>query len=467
MEDLTAIPATALAAAIRGKQVSPVEVMRAHLRRIDEVNPRINAVVTLRPEDELLADARAAEAALTRADGLGPLHGVPFTIKDTIETAGLRATAGTKSRADYVPHDDAPAVARLKQAGGILLGKTNTPELAMWWETENLLFGRTNNPWDLERTVGGSSGGEAAIIAARGSPLGVGSDIGGSIRWPAHCTGIAGLKPTGGRVPGTGHVPSAFGPIAWFAALGPMARSVEDLWLALDVMAGPHPSDPWSVPAPLGDYRRVDVRRLKVALYTQDGAFPVRSDVREVVAAAGQALQERGAAVEEQVPPGIQNAGETLFRILLADGGAGLRALVADPEDMHPAVKATLAATGEGVSAAKLMGQTIEADAYKRTLLEFMQQYPIIIGPTARAPAYAHYQQQVDIDGQSIMATHVPTTVPYNLAGLPAASVPCGLSREGLPIGVQVVGQPFREDEVLAVAAALEQALGGYRPPPL
>src|SRR2546426_6204318 len=236
-EELTTKSASELASLIRSREVSPVEVIDAHLRRIESINPSLNAIVTL--AEDAIDHARAADSALSKGERAGPLHGVPFTVKDTIDTQALRTTSGTQIRAHHVPERDAPVVARLKAAGAIILGKTNTPEMAVPYETDNPVFGRTNNPYDLKLTPGGSSGGEAAAIAACLSPAGVGSDLSGSIRVPAHFCGIAGLKPTTGRVPMDGHVPEAIGALSLGACIGPMARRVEDLELLFNVMADP------------------------------------------------------------------------------------------------------------------------------------------------------------------------------------------------------------------------------------
>src|SRR5213080_4031764 len=257
-EELTTKSATELAALIRSREVSPVEVIDAHLRRIEQINPSVNAVVTL--ADDAIDRARASDIALSKSETIGPLHGVPLTVKDTIDTEGLRTTSGTRIRAHHVPERDASVVARLKAAGAIILGKTNVPEMAIPYETDNPVFNRANNPKNLLMTPGGSSGGEAAAIAAHMSPAGVGSDLSGSIRVPAHFCGIAGLKPTSGRIPVDGHVPEVIGPMALGACIGPMARSVEDLELLYRVMAGQTKSD-----------REHDDRRGSVAFYIHDG----------------------------------------------------------------------------------------------------------------------------------------------------------------------------------------------------
>src|SRR5713226_9033326 len=247
---LLLLSAREIAAQICRKVVSPVEVAREHLDRIERLNPKLNAFVDCQPE-AVLSLAREAEKAILRGDELGPLHGVPLSIKSAIDVAGHRCEAGTRLRAGHIAAQDAPLVARLRAAGAVILGVTNTPELLMAWETDNLLYGRTNNPWDLTRTAGGSSGGEAAAIAARLSAGGVGSDGGGSIRVPAHFSGICGLKPTPGRIPSTGHFPNSVGPLALLGVVGPMARTTADLQALFEVMAGPDDGDPCAAPVPL------------------------------------------------------------------------------------------------------------------------------------------------------------------------------------------------------------------------
>jgi amidase len=265
MNDVIYASATSLARAIRAKEVSSAEVVHAYLQRLEAVNPALNAVVQL-CADTAQAEARAADAALARGQIMGLLHGVPMTIKDSLDTAGVITTGGTTGRASCVPTQGATVVARLRQAGAILLGKTNTPELTLAGETDNLIYGRTNNPYDLTRTPGGSSGGAAAIVAAGGAPFDIGSDTRGSIRLPAHFTGIAGIKPTSGRVPRTGHiVPWGLGAVDALTQLGPLARYVEDLALILPILAGVDWSDPAIVPMPLGDPQAVPLKGLRVA----------------------------------------------------------------------------------------------------------------------------------------------------------------------------------------------------------
>src|SRR5579871_3346305 len=270
MTDITFLPALAMAQLIREKKISPVELVDAHLRKIERLSPTLNSFVYVDAE-RVRREAREAEAAVMSGPNLGSLHGVPISIKSSIDVAGMKCEAGTRLRAGYVAHSDAPLVSRLRQAGAIVLGMTNTPELLMAWETDNLLYGRTNSPWDLERTPGGSSGGEAAAIAAGMSAGGVGSDGGGSIRVPAHFSGICGLKPTPGRIPSTGHYPPSGGPFALLGVVGPMARTVSDLEALFEVMQGPDDGDTCAAPVALRWPDDADVRKLRIGYFEEDG----------------------------------------------------------------------------------------------------------------------------------------------------------------------------------------------------
>ena len=305
MDDLTFQSAKSLARAIREKSVSAREVVEAHLRRIEEVNPVLNAVVQLAAE-RAESEARELDDALARGELRGPLHGVPITIKDSFDTEGIISTGGTLGRAAFVPERDATPVARLRAAGAVLLGKTNTPELTMAAETDNLVYGRTNNPFDVSRTPGGSSGGAAAIISAGGSPLDLGTDTGGSIRFPSHYCGIAGLKPTSGRVPRTGHIIGYdMGAAQSLTVVGPMARYVEDLELAFPIIAGPDYRDPHMVPMPIGDPGDVDLAGLRVAYYTESPGASASPETARAVRDAAAALADAGATTAEEAPAAL------------------------------------------------------------------------------------------------------------------------------------------------------------------
>lgn len=458
--ELTELSASALARAIRARQVSSEEVVEAHLRRIDAVNPALNAVVQLTAE-AARRRAREADAALGRGERWGPLHGVPFTAKDALDTDGVITTGGTTGRAGYLPAQDATAVARLRGAGAILLGKTNAPELSFAFETDNLVYGRTNNPYDLTRTPGGSSGGEAAIIAAGGSPLGLGTDAAGSIRWPAHCCGIAGLKPTHGRVPTTGAFPPTIGLIGPLWHLGPLTRFVEDLALTLPILAGVDWHDPASVPMPLGDPTGVDIAKLRVAFHTDNGIVPADAATSAVVRRTAQVLTAAGSAVEEARPAGIEQALELALGLFGADGGAGVQALLQMVGTT--AVSPFIVEFGDRLrpfaqTTAELSGLLVRLDLFRSTMLGFLERYDVIVCPVNAAPAMPHGTTFARV-------AEFGYTVAYNLTGWPVVVVRGGTSPEGLPIGVQIVARPWREDVALAVAAHLERALGGWQRP--
>lgn len=465
MDEIIYASARAIAAAIRQKKVSALEVVEAHLRRIEEVNPRLNAVVQL-SADRARDEARRADARLARGEAVGPLHGVPMTIKDSLDTEGVITTGGTKGRARFVPSADATCVARLRAAGAILLGKTNTPELTLAGETDNLVYGRTNNPYDLARTPGGSSGGAAAIIAAGGSPLDIGSDTGGSIRGPAHYCGIAGIKPTSGRVPRTGHiVPYGLGAIDSLTQNGPMARYVEDLALVLPIISGPDWRDPAIVDMPLGDPARVNVRKLRVAMHSDNGLLTPPVETVEAVKAAAKALSDAGAAVEEARPSALERAPRINRDLSAADGRAWVKRLLAKagtaPTDVHPWLARRIY-EARVLSTEQYSALLEELDTFRSDMLAFMEKYDAILCPVNAFAALPH-GASMEMDEEKRSAAGYTGT--YNMTGWPGAVVRAGTSAEGMPIGVQVVARPWREDVALAIAAHLEQALGGWKPP--
>lgn len=452
-----------LARAIRDKQVAAKEVVEAHLQRIEAVNPTLHAVVQL-AADRALDEARAADQALSQGDRLGPLHGVPMTIKDSLDTAGVVSTGGTKGRATYVPREDATVVARLRAAGAILLGKTNTPELTLAGETNNLLYGQTNNPYDLSRTPGGSSGGAGAIVAAGGSPLDIGSDTGGSIRLPAHFCGIAGLKPASGRVPRTGHViPFGLGAVDALTQNGPMARFVEDLALTLPIIAGVDWRDPAIVPMPLGAPQAVNLRRLRVAMHTDNGIKTPTPEIVAAVQAAAAALTEAGMTVVEDRPAALARAADLANNLSSADGRAWTRRLLdkAGTTELHPWLQRRIA-EARAYDVADFTALLEDVDTYRSEMLTFLRRYDVILCPVCAFPAPPHGTTM-----EPEMRLGFSYTGAYNLTGWPGAVVRAGTSPDGLPIGVQVVARPWREDVALAVAQQIETALGGWQRPPL
>jgi len=451
-----------IAQAIREKKVSSQEFVTACIRRIEAVNPRLNAVVQL-PAEQALAEARAADQALARGEIRGPLHGVPFTLKDAIEAEGVVCTGGTEGRRKYVPSADATVARRLRDAGGILLGKTNCPELGWAWESDNLIYGRTNNPYDLSLSPGGSSGGESAIIAAGGSPLGLGSDAGGSVRFPAHCTGIASIKPTSGRVPRTGHFPGPGGMLDALWQIGPLARFVEDLALVLPILSGVDWHDAAIVPMRLNDPQAADLKTLKVAFHTSNGIVAPTAETVETVKKAAAALAEAGVAVEELRPPGIEQTYEIYLKLFSADGGAGIEALLkaAGTERVHPLMQRVLEIQrANALSTSEFGALVAQWDAFRSALLAFMERYDAILCPVCVFPGMVHGSTYDRLEAFSY-------TMTYNLTGWPGAVVRAGALASGLPIGVQIVARPWREDVALALARVIESSSGGYQPPAL
>ena len=452
--------ATWMAAAIRARSVSSLEAVDACLAQIALVNADINAVVCL--ADDARDRARDADAELARGTVRGPLHGVPFTAKDSIDTAGVVTTAGTVGWRDRVPERDATVVSRLKAAGAILLGKTNTPEFTWSDETDNDVYGRTSNPYDLDRTPGGSSGGAAAIVAAGGSPFDVGSDTGDSIRQPAHVCGIAGLKPTSGRVPRTGHWPGFQGLFESFTQLGPIARRVEDLGLLLPILAGPDGEDPHVVPVRLGDPSAVAVAELRVITFTDNGIKTPTPETIAAVEAASRALAAAGARVEQQVPPHLHEAWEAWDGMIRADGFAWLKRLIngaGTPGWGSYASRGWVSPT-EALPGDKLTELIEQADAIRGRLLRWVQDVDLIVCPAMPQPAIRHGESSAAWFGDTYSDVH-------NLTGWPAVVVRGGSSPEGLPIGIQLVARPWREDVALAGARVVEAASGGWQPPTL
>jgi Asp-tRNA(Asn)/Glu-tRNA(Gln) amidotransferase A subunit family amidase len=469
LDELTNKSACALAAMIRSREVSPVEVVEAHLRRIEALNPRLNAIVTLAPD--AIERAREAEAMLMRGDLKGALHGVPLTIKDTIDTLGLRTTCGSALYAGRVPAVDATAVARLRAAGAIVLGKTNTAEMALTYEASNPLFGRTSNPHDLRLTAGGSSGGEAAAISACLTPAGLGSDLMGSIRVPAHFCGIFGLKPTAARVSTSGHTPPATGALSLGAVVGPLARHVEDLSLLLHAMTGMNSTEYAYAPPAQRDERAIDkLRGSRVAWYVFDGVSPVNEEMTTAVQRAARALDEAGLIAVEQRPPGIER-GPQLWSALFSRAAFNyLRRAYDGKENLAGPDARFLLSAAVGADAPTLddyLAAWNERDYLLGELMSWMDRTPLIIAPVGACEAFEHGARKVRVGEQPVSIFRAfGYSQTYNVYGLPVVSVPAGRTRAGLPVGVQIIGKPFAEETVLAAASIVEAALGGWLPPP-
>ncbi len=470
MHELNFLSAVSMAERIRRKELSPVELVESHLSRIQELNPKLNAFVQVDAE-RARRQARVAEAAVGNAEELGPLHGVPISIKSSIEVAGLRRESGSKLRAGFVAAQDAPLVSRLRQAGAIILGVTNTPEMLMAWETDNLLYGRTNNPWDLERTPGGSSGGEAAAIAAGMSTGGVGSDGGGSIRVPAHFSGICGLKPTPGRIPATGHFPASAGPFALLGVVGPMARTVADLKVLFEVMQGPDDGDPSAAPVPMRWPEKDDLKRIRIGYFEDDGRTPVTPETRAAVRTAAEGLQRAGFQVEPFRPEGLELARQLWWKIFGVAGGMLLSPIMQGHEsEISPLLRqfSSWVAAEPSHTGESLLDTWVQRDVVRMQILAQMRKYPVLLCPVAAIPAFRHGERSWQVEGKTVPYLDAWSyTEWFNLLGTPAAAVRVGRSPEGLPIGVQIVARPWEEEIVLSVAAALEEQCGGWQPPPI
>jgi Asp-tRNA(Asn)/Glu-tRNA(Gln) amidotransferase A subunit family amidase len=454
--------AVAMARAIREKTLSPVELVDAVLQRIERLNPALNAYVSV-DADGARAAARRAEQAVRAGESLGALHGVPVSIKSSISVTGQPFETGTRFRRGVRGESDAPLVARLRRAGAIVVGVTNVAEQLMAWETDNALYGRTNNPIAPDRTPGGSSGGEAAAIAALMSAGGVGSDGGGSIRVPAHFSGICGLKPTPGRVPATGHFPPCGGPFALTGVVGPMARTVDDVAALLEVMAGPDIGDPNGHPVP---YQPLDgpPRHLRVGWFEDDGIVPVTAETRQAVRRAAQALTDAGFEVEPFRPEGLEDARILWWEIFGRASRLLLEPLVTGRgSEVHPNLIEFLAWTRRDspITAQRLLMVEIERDQLKSRFLGQMERFPILLCPVAPMPAFRHGEREWQIEGKTVHYLDAwRYTAWFNLLQNPGLSVPVARSREGLPIGVQVVARPWCEAEALAVGKVIEEVLG-------
>jgi Asp-tRNA(Asn)/Glu-tRNA(Gln) amidotransferase A subunit family amidase len=468
MAELTFLSAVSMAEQLRRRELSPTDLIDAHLARIEELNPKLNAFVQVDAEGAR-QQARLAETAVRNGEKLGPLHGVPFSIKSSMQVAGLRWEAGTKLREGIVAERDAPLVTRLRQAGAIILGVTNAPELLMAWETDNLLYGRTNNPWDVTRTPGGSSGGEAAAIAAGMSVGGVGSDGGGSIRVPAHFSGICGLKPTPGRVPATGHFPESVGPFALLGVVGPMARNVGDLKVLFEALQGPDDGDPSAAPVPLRWPENDELSRIRVGYFEDDGRTPVTPETRAAVRTAAEALRRAGFQVERFRPEGLEPARQMWWKLFGTAGGMMLGPMTRGREaELSPILKefSSLVATEPAHTGQSLLDTWIERDVVRMQVFAQMQDFPVLLCPVASIPAFKHGERSWQVEGKTVKYLDAWSyTEWFNLLGMPALSVPVGKSPEGLPIGVQIAARPWQEELVISVAAVLEEQVGCFNHP--
>ena len=447
----------------RAKQLSPIELLESHLARIAALQPKLNAFVHLDPDS-----ARAATEQLTRNEPLGPLHGIPLSVKSCLDVSGWPNAAGSLLRAHEIPSHSAPIVERLRAAGAIITGTTNTPEFLMAYETDNRLSGRTSNPWNLEYSSGGSSGGEAAAIASGCSFGGIGSDGGGSIRVPAHFCGICGLKPTPGRIPSTGHFPPGNNSYGWIGVVGPMARTAADLRILFNILAGPDPGDALTVPAPVQEISRESARKIRIGVVDSAAIGPVTSETASAVSHAAKLLEQSGFLVE---PFQLHNLDRvldlwwfffgTFISQLFAQAVAGKesqlsRIFLEYLQFARPETPTTML---------DFVAKSTARDLERARILKAMEDVPVLLAPVCATPAFRHSEGTWRSPyGYRETMRHSQW---LNLAGLPGLTVPIKTSADGLPIGVQLIGRPFSEELLLAIAEALELARGPWQPPPL
>jgi amidase len=480
MAEIVFRTATELARAIRDRELSSTEVVEAHLSHVAEHNPRLNAVVTL-DETGARERARQADAALATGEVWGELHGVPVTVKDTFEVAGMRTVSGFKPLAGYAPAEDAAAVARLRAAGGIILGKTNTPVLTTDWQTHNPVFGRTSNPWNPELTVGGSTGGGGAAVAAGLSPLELGGDVGGSARIPAHFCGTFGLKPSQHVAPTRGHIPDLPGQTRAATQMlqpGILARSAEDLRLGLQVIAGPDPARPVVTPPPLVDPGRVDLAGARLAWCDGLGGLLADADTRAGLGRLAEALENAGATVERALPSGIDwtdlwsTWGELASAEITSSFPGPMRAMVRAlgwlASRQSPINRGW--ARGSGRDRSRYFAALARRDLIAAELDRFLEARDAWILPTVVVPAFPHCRtgSAIQVDDRQvpyIMAGSGFTCI-ASLTGLPAVTVPGLASSNGLPIGVQVVGRRWHDLGLIARAGTIAELAGGYHRPP-
>jgi amidase len=455
-----------MANGVRRREFSPVDLIEAHLRQIERCNPAINAFVVLFAE-AAREQARRMEREIAQGSATGPLAGVPLTVKDSFDIERAPTCCGSRFFKDLPARRNATAVNRLIEAGAIILGKTNCPEFLANYETDNYIAGRTNNPWNLERTPGGSSGGESAAIAARMSAGGIGSDGGGSIRVPAHFSGISGLKPTPGRVSAAGHVPAINHPGGLLGVAGPMARTAADVRLLFTVLAGYDEEDPFSAPVPLRD---ANPDGLAIGLMEQFLDVPVQPVIRETVQSAARTLEALGFRVEPFRPAGISDAPNLWWFFFGELPSRVTKELIAGrEEDAHWTGTEFLdkALRQPEPTSRRMLDALASRDRMRCELLRQMRQSPVLLLPVCGVPAFHHRERRWPTPVKSIglFEAMMPVT-PFNLLGMPGMVIPWSVTPEGLPVGVQLVGRPYEEELLLEIAVRMEQSRGPFPAPP-
>jgi Asp-tRNA(Asn)/Glu-tRNA(Gln) amidotransferase A subunit family amidase len=452
---LTRSSASAQLQLLRANKISALELVEEYIREVGRLNPALNAVTDWDPD-------RAREKA--RRPVSGPLAGLPVTVKSSISTAGYRCEIGSVLNRGNVPTEDAVLVKRLRDAGAVILGTTNCPEFLMAYETDNDLYGKTRNPWNLDYSSGGSSGGESAAIAAGISAAGLGSDSGGSVREPAHFTGICSLKPTPGRFPGGGHLPPCVGPFSTLGAIGPMARTIEDVTLLFKTLSSHHNADPISVPLEHRDIPAKDLKRIPIGYFTDDGLVPITPETRLAVETAAVALRKQGFTVQPYRPQVLEGLRRIWWKFFVRCGAMFVDVLIKGNEHR---VSSTLKGFLEiahrepPLAGDELLNAWAESDILRGKMLEEMRSFPILLCPVCSIPAFKHGERKWKIDGTEVEYLDVMRyTQWFNTMGSPAAVIPVSTSKEGLPIGVQIAGRPYEDELVLGISDVLDREFG-------
>jgi amidase len=466
--DVVLSPATRQLELLRTGELSVAELAEAHIRQIERLNPQLNAFADF--DAERVRERARKHDAWRGSRSRRPLFGLPVTVKSSIATRGFKCEIGSLLHEGDVPREDAVVVARLRAAGALILGTTNCPEFLMAYETANLLHGRTLNPWDIARTPGGSSGGESAAIAAGMSAAGLGSDSGGSVRVPAHFTGICSLKPTPGRIPGRGHLPPCVGPFSILGAIGPMARTMADVALLFRTLSGQDPYDPASPPIVLREPSLDELRTNTIGFFEDDGLVPVTPETRAAVQAAAVALRDAGFRVEPFRPRTLEQLRQLWWKFFVQCGAMFYAPAIRGRENqLSPIFKEYLGFSEAlpPLTATELLDAWAELDLIRSKTLQEMSAHPVLLCPVASIPAFRHGEREWIVEGRVVKYLDaVRHTQWFNALAAPAAVVPVGTSPEGLPIGVQIVARPFHDETALGVAAVVDAAFG-YRPPPI
>lgn len=459
--NVTLLAATEQLALLRRRAITPLELAEEHIRQIERLNPILNALVDFDP-DRVRRQARQPR--------IGSLAGLPVTVKSSISVKGCRCEIGSTLNRGFIPDKDAEVVARLRAAGAVILGTTNCPEFLMNYETDNLLYGRTANPWSLDHTPGGSSGGEAAAIAAGMSAGGLGSDSGGSVREPAHFCGIASLKPTAGRIPARGHLPPCVGPFASLGSIGPMARTIADVTLLFRALSGRDSIDSSSPPAEFREVSVDEAKSVPIGWFEDDGITPVTEETRRAVRDAAASLERQGFTVRHFRPESLESARLLWWKFFVQCGEMFYAPTIRGREsELSPMFQQFLstARSETPLSADSLLTAWAECDTVRNKLLEEMKEYPLLLTPVCATPAFRHGEREWNIDGHTVRyLDSMRYTQWFNFLASPAAVVPVSSTSQGLPIGIQIAGRPFADELVLAVASAVENDFG-YAPPPM